>query len=630
MFDVGVGGIAELIETGQFEEGGNLEAKRASGNVPANAWETVSAFANTGGGLLVLGLDESDDGWSVRGVANPDQMIQDIENLMRDRTKISFNVAGNGDIWKESVGDKSLVVIRVRRVPRRHRPVYINGDPNKAFVRNGEGDAGCSEEEIDRMKRDASPSRADLRVLSYLTIDDFDFDAVSRYRELSGERRPSLANHRLDTKAYLQSIEAWRIDREEHIEGPTVAGILMFGNDLAIREIRANHVVDYRRVPTDQTPSRRYTDRVRWRSHLFGAWEEIFPRLVRGLPVPFRLRGPHRTDEPEGLETLREAFVNLLVHTDYEELSDAVILHRDDGYYFENPGDSWVDPQDLGVQGRSERRNPIIAQMFDNVGLADQAGSGFIRILDEWKGMGFRRPSIVSDSSKYQFRLELSLAGLLPADVRGWLSEIGGPWREEEEPALMFARHHGSVDNQTLRSASGQHLFDASQTLRSLRDREYLVLQGAGKNTSYVLGPMASGEFNVEGSGHLEPSSGHSSASSGHLPVNSGHLGPSSGHLTPSTDDQLEQIAEAIAQSGKSSTDEVEAIIIHLCQITPMSSDDLSRLLKRSLKTVRRYISALIADGRLEQLHERRNHPGQRYRTTIKEPETTIQGRLEL
>ncbi len=62
------GDIAELIASGQFNEGVELEAKRAGGTIPGNAWKSISAFANTAGGVLILGLEESGERWITTGV----------------------------------------------------------------------------------------------------------------------------------------------------------------------------------------------------------------------------------------------------------------------------------------------------------------------------------------------------------------------------------------------------------------------------------------------------------------------------------------------------------------------------------------------------------------------------------
>ena len=60
---------------------GDVEAKRAEHELPKRLWETLSAFANTrGGGVLILGLDQT-AGFAVIGVKNPARMMQDLASL---------------------------------------------------------------------------------------------------------------------------------------------------------------------------------------------------------------------------------------------------------------------------------------------------------------------------------------------------------------------------------------------------------------------------------------------------------------------------------------------------------------------------------------------------------------------
>ena len=63
--------IDELLEALTLGEDRDLEFKAAQGGFPRAVWETISAFANTSGGTIVLGIAENNDKFEVVGIRKP-------------------------------------------------------------------------------------------------------------------------------------------------------------------------------------------------------------------------------------------------------------------------------------------------------------------------------------------------------------------------------------------------------------------------------------------------------------------------------------------------------------------------------------------------------------------------------
>lgn len=107
----------------------HFEAKLARGGLPRNLWETYSAFANTDGGTIALGVKElPDKTLEVVGVEDPDRLIRDFWNTVNDRSKVNLNIMSDRNVSIERDGNKTVVLIYVPRAERFARPIYLRSE----------------------------------------------------------------------------------------------------------------------------------------------------------------------------------------------------------------------------------------------------------------------------------------------------------------------------------------------------------------------------------------------------------------------------------------------------------------------------------------------------------------------
>lgn len=136
-----------------YRENNRIEAKEALGGLPESIWETYSAFANTEGGIILLGVGElPDKSLHALDILDPQWLIEDFRRIVNDPELVSMNILTEEDVQIHIVDGKQIIAITVPKADDKHRPVYIGTDPYRgSYRRCGEGDYRLTREEVDTM-----------------------------------------------------------------------------------------------------------------------------------------------------------------------------------------------------------------------------------------------------------------------------------------------------------------------------------------------------------------------------------------------------------------------------------------------------------------------------------------------
>ena len=386
--------LKKLIKTG---ENGEVEFKRGRGGVPGDFWPSYSAFANTDGGVIVLGVSEKNGERIIEGVENAEKVRADLWNAANNPDKVSDNVLSNKRVYSLEVDGKVLVVAEVPRADRRVKPVYVGSDVFRGtYRRNGEGDYHCSREAVEAMIRDKCKETADNCLLEDMTIADLDQDSVRRYRMMFSQRKPDHAWNKFTDEQFLCKIGAAKKD-EGGVVRPMLSGLLCFGDFTTISNELPDYFLDYREKTGDGT---RWKDRVAahdatWSGNIIDFYFRIYDRLTSDVKVPFKLDArSQRVNETKVHDVLREVLANALIHADYHGRRGIVIEKQFDTIVFRNPGDLRLAKEIAIEGGTTDARNSKIFNIFALIDVGERSGMGLSNLYSTWAELGYDRPEL--------------------------------------------------------------------------------------------------------------------------------------------------------------------------------------------------------------------------------------------
>jgi ATP-dependent DNA helicase RecG len=437
----------DLLALLKKPEGKTLEYKRDLSS-PEGALKTLIAFANTGGGVLMIGIENvTRRVLGIRDVlAVEERLVNLVVDTIRPRLVPDIEIVP----WRKT----QILVVEV--YPSAARPHYLVrlGPDEGVFVRVGSTNRRADAAQVQEMRRYAGFESFDEQPIPELNSEALDFRAASELFSPIRKLTPSAFRTLRVTTRY------------ERRDVPTVGGYLLFGKDRFDRFSDA-WIQAGRFAGKDRS---RFVDRAEIRSYLPRAVEEAIEFVQRHISREAVIGPVRRVDHwaiPPA--ALREALINAVVHADYAERGSPIrVAIFDDRIEIENPG---LLPLGMTLEdiqrGVSKLRNHVIGRVFHELGLIEQWGSGIQRMTAACQTAGL--PAPVLEEIGTHFRVTLSSVPVGPTQLD-----------EKDEGILGFLADGRGSSTAGIAKAVSLSVRATRTRLKGLIDRGLVVELGSG------------------------------------------------------------------------------------------------------------------------------------------------------
>jgi len=427
------------------EEGETIEFKASLSDFD-DILATISAFSNTKGGTMLIGV--SDKG-NVVGVDVGKRTLEELSNNIIQGTDPKVFP----EIKVSKVGDKSIIEIRISE--RADKPVFAKG---VAYKRVGRSNAKMDRDEIiNLLRKSYELSYEDLEAAE---IEDIDPKKVGEF--IDRAKRARLAAIPDNEIIVLRNLGLLN-------DKATVAAVLLFGKNLRLKipwaTIKVGKFMEGEFVPTIE----KEID-----GNLLEQIERSYAEVLSLIRKEVKIEGPVRRDIYEyPPEAIRELIVNAVTHRDYSVKSPIYIKISENRMLIENPGGlpSGITVDDLRRPHGSVLRNPKIANVLYNLGYIEKWGIGTLQVIEKCIANANGEPNFDSNST---FRVEIKSRYRRTVD-------------SSEEAALNYIKRKGKATRRELEKALKLKERTARELLERLQNKGLVVKEGKGKKVEYKL-----------------------------------------------------------------------------------------------------------------------------------------------
>lgn len=471
--------LKELLEDHENE---NIEFKASFEKLSKDFWPTYSAFANTSGGYIVLGIAEPTPyHYEIKGVKNYKKLLDDLFNTAANKDKVNHNLLNKNNIEIFEDNNKTVISIYITELPTNQKPLYLNKNISNTYIRKNTGDYLATEEEIRRFMRNASDN-IDGELLEDYTLEDLDIDSILMFKNIVHARKPEANYLAIDNLEFLQAMGIFRIDRTDTRKLKlTLAGLLFLGTDEAILSRIPHFHLDYLNKRGNNP---RWSDRVSsgdlnyQNLNVFKFYTIVLEKLYLTIQEPFELdKKAIRKSSAELEIIIREALVNMLVHADYLDAETAIRVEAHDFFYtFVNPGTMKISCEQFFVGGHSEPRNNTLITFFKKIGASEKEGGGGREIFAVAQNNRFRMPEL--DITLKSTFLQMWIAA--PEDSYPDFSE-------NTRKVFLYIKENYRVTLKEIEENTKISYHFVRKALQELLEKDFIEITGQSRATKYIL-----------------------------------------------------------------------------------------------------------------------------------------------
>ncbi len=365
--------IKHIIQQGENE---NVEFKTS---FDRGVIESITAFANTNGGSVYIGVNEKSK--QISGVKISKESIQSWVNEIKTKTKPSII----SDTKTHIIGTKIVVQLSVKEYPV--KPISVKG---RYYIRKQNSNHQLSTQEISDIylySMQYSWDSYEYKGGNYKLLDKIVIDGF--IEKVNKEGRFILPK---DGMAALKKI---KLIKDSTI---TNAAMILFSKDDLKYNVHIGRFKSKSYIVADTMIS----------GNLYYVLEKSLQTIISHLKFAFEITGKttQRTEIPEyPLEAIRELLVNSLVHRDYTNPSDIKIKIFDQEITFFNAGKLFggLTIEELATDDyQAQARNKLLAEALYLTRDIEKYGSGYWRIRD-----------YISDYSTMKFEFKETSGGFL-------------------------------------------------------------------------------------------------------------------------------------------------------------------------------------------------------------------------